>query len=256
MAANVASAELVAADDGGETITDIQNYLQSFNKEIGEHGGGDGATFYTIDASQLADGASAATGTPTTVAATGTTDGSGYQTVAIVPDGSSGGYVLIVQPQGTPGGQVQVAGGGQVLTTVVEKENTPAAPATRASGRGKKGKQAAAAAAAEAAAAAAAAEQELEKPNDISVYDFDDGEFFASATLFVRPRNNNIYVLCLRVLQSTHRTRRSKVATKTRRKKKMTKSSKTTRTWKRKPRRPCVLESAARSRAARARRQS
>lgn len=46
--------ELVAADDGGESITDIQNYLQSFNKEIGEASGADGnAVLYTIDTSQV-----------------------------------------------------------------------------------------------------------------------------------------------------------------------------------------------------------
>lgn len=54
-----ATAELVAAGDEGENITDIQNYLQSFNKEIGESGAGDGqaaaagTTFYAIDTSQV-----------------------------------------------------------------------------------------------------------------------------------------------------------------------------------------------------------
>lgn len=56
MAQQGTTAELIAADDGGETITDIQNYLQSFNKEIGEAAGSDGnagqATFY-IDTSQV-----------------------------------------------------------------------------------------------------------------------------------------------------------------------------------------------------------
>lgn len=163
MAANVAAgAELVSTDEGGETITDIQNYLQSFNKEIGEAGGGEGTAFF-IDASQLPG--DVASGTPTTVAATGAS-GEGYQTVALVPDGSNGGYVLIVQP--TAGqGQVQlpVAAGNQVLTTVVEKENAPSTPATRSSTRVKK------------SAAATAAAAVDEKPNDISVYDFDDGKF-------------------------------------------------------------------------------
>jgi hypothetical protein len=55
--------ELVATTaqtDEGENITDIQNYLQSFNKEIGDQGAGDGAagsaagtTFYAIDTSQV-----------------------------------------------------------------------------------------------------------------------------------------------------------------------------------------------------------
>ena len=54
-----ATAELVATGDDGENITDIQNYLQSFNKEIGESGSGDAAaaagatTFYAIDTSQV-----------------------------------------------------------------------------------------------------------------------------------------------------------------------------------------------------------
>lgn len=57
MASTTATTELVAADDP-ENITDIQNYLQSFNKEIGEVGAGDGqsnsaGTTYYIDASQV-----------------------------------------------------------------------------------------------------------------------------------------------------------------------------------------------------------
>lgn len=39
--------------EGPESITDIQNYLQSFNKEIGEDGtqtNGAGNTFYQLDA--------------------------------------------------------------------------------------------------------------------------------------------------------------------------------------------------------------
>ena len=53
-----ATTELVSADDDGNMTSDIQNYLQSFNKEIGEVGAGDGqsnsagTTFY-IDASQV-----------------------------------------------------------------------------------------------------------------------------------------------------------------------------------------------------------
>lgn len=52
----------ITVTEAPETITDIQNYLQSFNKEIGEASGGntnDGssgnpnATFYTIDTSQV-----------------------------------------------------------------------------------------------------------------------------------------------------------------------------------------------------------
>lgn len=56
-----ATAELVATGDEGENITDIQNYLQSFNKEIGDQGSGDGqgggagTTFYAIDTSQVCD---------------------------------------------------------------------------------------------------------------------------------------------------------------------------------------------------------
>jgi hypothetical protein len=39
--------------EGPESITDIQNYLQSFNKEIGEDGtqtNGNTSTFYQLDA--------------------------------------------------------------------------------------------------------------------------------------------------------------------------------------------------------------
>lgn len=44
--------------DDGENNTDIQNFLQSFNNEIGEVGAGDGqsnsaGTTYYIDASQV-----------------------------------------------------------------------------------------------------------------------------------------------------------------------------------------------------------
>lgn len=61
----MATAELVhpqaAGDqneDQSENITDIQNYLQSFNREIGESGNTDAQagqqpTFYAIDASQV-----------------------------------------------------------------------------------------------------------------------------------------------------------------------------------------------------------
>lgn len=111
---------------------------------------------------------------PTTVAATGSGDaGGGYQTVAIVPDGSSGGYVLIVQPgQSVQQGQtLQLpvgAGGANLITTnsqivtgsvVTEKDvdDVPAPTRPRLT-RVKK-------------------EKEVEKPNDISVYDFDEGTY-------------------------------------------------------------------------------
>src|SRR5688500_3712781 len=74
----------------GENISDIQNYLQSFNKEIGDQGADGQQTFYAIDTSQLTGSSEGA-------------DGS-LQTVAIVP-GQGGGYVLIVQPQGGGDGE-------------------------------------------------------------------------------------------------------------------------------------------------------
>ncbi|KAI1301900.1 Transcriptional repressor CTCF [Halotydeus destructor] len=170
-----AGPELVTADDGAETITDIQNYLQSFNKEIGEAGAGDGtpgsATFYTIDTSQVLGGDSGAgsNGTPTTVAGnvSGGDAGGGYQTVAIVPDGASGGYVLIVQPSaGQNQTQVQLPVGStsnsmltnssQVLTAdLVQEKDHIDDIRTPTNNRVKK-------------------EKELEKPNDISVYDFEE----------------------------------------------------------------------------------
>ncbi|RWS24170.1 Zinc-finger double domain containing protein 12-like protein, partial [Leptotrombidium deliense] len=101
-----------------ETISDIQNYLQSFNKEIGEASTNDAAattTFYTIDTSQVlgasgnTEDALSATANTTTVATTDPADGTGYQTLALVPDSAGGGYVLIVQPTaGQAQGQVQI----------------------------------------------------------------------------------------------------------------------------------------------------
>lgn len=38
---------------GNESITDIQNYLQTFNKEIGEESNQQGQTYYAIDTSQV-----------------------------------------------------------------------------------------------------------------------------------------------------------------------------------------------------------
>ena len=40
---------------GNESISDIQNYLQTFNKEIGEEANPQGQTFYTIDTAQVTD---------------------------------------------------------------------------------------------------------------------------------------------------------------------------------------------------------
>ena len=122
-----------AGAEGDNNIQDIQNYLQSFNKEIGE-GSSDGQqTFYAIDTSQLT-GSEANNG-----------DGS-LQTVAIVP-GQGGGYVLIVQPPGGGDGtptQVQLPAsaanallaGGSITTHVIEdsestSSNTPVTRSTR-----------------------------------------------------------------------------------------------------------------------------
>ena len=40
---------------GNEPISDIQNYLQTFNKEIGEEANPQGQTYYAIDTSQVTD---------------------------------------------------------------------------------------------------------------------------------------------------------------------------------------------------------
>lgn len=40
---------------GNESISDIQNYLQTFNKEIGEETNQQGQTYYAIDTSQVID---------------------------------------------------------------------------------------------------------------------------------------------------------------------------------------------------------
>lgn len=51
------SATVTTEGQDGENITDIQNYLQSFNKEIGDGANADGqsgnTTYFTIDASQV-----------------------------------------------------------------------------------------------------------------------------------------------------------------------------------------------------------
>lgn len=38
---------------GNESISDIQNYLQTFNREIGEESNPQGQTYYAIDTSQV-----------------------------------------------------------------------------------------------------------------------------------------------------------------------------------------------------------
>lgn len=103
--------------------------------------------------------------TTNTIAGSSATDNGGYQTVAIVPDGSGGGgFVLIVQPQtgqvGLPVSQgaasLAIAPNEQV-DQASDKEShvqtLPNPPTIRV----KK-------------------EKDAEKPNDISVYDFDDGK--------------------------------------------------------------------------------
>lgn len=150
-----------------ETITDIQNYLQSFNKEIGESGEHDTA-FYAIDAQKLAEGiddgtlqmlaeqaaagdtsAAGASHHTATVPVSG--DSSAFQTVAIVPDGESGGYVLIVQQPSTDDQPV-------VTTQQLVQETLSTKPIQSASRLGRIKQE----------------KQESEKTNDISVYDFDD----------------------------------------------------------------------------------
>lgn len=113
-----------------EPITDIQNYLQTFNKEIGEESSQANAnqTFYAIDTSQvIATGASSSDGaqvvvTQTTAGGDANGSTSAYQTVALVPDGNSGGYVLIVQPTNQQG---QVT-----IPTTVALEDAQAASST------------------------------------------------------------------------------------------------------------------------------
>jgi len=127
------STTTVTTTDGqdGENITDIQNYLQSFNKEIGDDANADGqssgnTTYFTIDASQVISDSNGQT-------ANG--GGDGFQTVAIVPSGSGGSYVLIVQNPEGDGTTAEVD--GEKLEGKVKEENR-------------------------------------EKSQDISVYDFDE----------------------------------------------------------------------------------
>ena len=150
--------------DNSETISDIQNYLQSFNKEIGESGDNETA-FYAIDAQKLTQGIDdntlqmlaeqAATGQHASTS--GGNSESGYQTVAIVPDGESGGYVLIVQqPQTSDGSQPNLSAAttssANTATTSAATKTPKATPS-----RLKKIKQ---------------EKKDSERPNDISVYDF------------------------------------------------------------------------------------
>jgi len=103
---------------GNEPITDIQNYLQTFNKEIGEESNPQAQTYYAIDTSQvIATGANSTEGAQVVVTQTtagGDANGSqlsafqNVQTLALVPDGNSGGYVLIVQPTNGQQGQVTI----------------------------------------------------------------------------------------------------------------------------------------------------
>ena len=159
--------------DNSETISDIQNYLQSFNKEIGESGDNETA-FYAIDTNkltgQLTQGIDdntlqmlaeqAATGQHASTS--GNNAESGYQTVAIVPDGDSGGYVLIVQqPQTSDANQTAIttATNTSVNTTANTSASTAATPKTpkQTQSRLKRIKQ---------------EKKDSDRPNDISVYDF------------------------------------------------------------------------------------
>ncbi|RWS19874.1 Zinc-finger double domain containing protein 12-like protein, partial [Leptotrombidium deliense] len=125
------------AEANAETISDIQNYLQSFNKEIGEASTNDAAgttTFYTIDTSQVLgttgnaeDTLSTAGNTATVTATTDAADGAGYQTLALLPDG--GGYVLIMQPSvGQAQGQVQIPVTGNASPMVTTGSPTISLP--------------------------------------------------------------------------------------------------------------------------------
>ncbi|RWS04673.1 Zinc-finger double domain containing protein 12-like protein [Dinothrombium tinctorium] len=205
--ANIAGASTVAADgDPTETITDIQNYLQSFNKEIGEASGtGNEAssagttTFYTIDTSQVLastgsqeDSANTATTTTTVATNSETGEATGYPTLAIVPDSESGAFVLIVHQAGgqTPG-QVQIPVTAAVSAPIVTSgsQSTLALPSgisvavptnitttpatvglsteseTRTEKRNSQNSV---------LTRIKKEKLESEKPNDISVYDFDD----------------------------------------------------------------------------------
>src|SRR5258708_3547506 len=89
--------------DNSETISDIQNYLQSFNKEIGESGDKETA-FYAIDGQKWAT-----TGIDESTlqmlaqqaSTSGGDGGVGGIPFAIMPDSESGGYVILVQQSGT-----------------------------------------------------------------------------------------------------------------------------------------------------------
>jgi hypothetical protein len=152
-----------------ETISDIQNYLQSFNKEIGESGENETA-FYAIDTQKLAQGiddgtlqmlaeqaAQGGQGSQTVA----NSDQTGYQTVAIVPDGDSGGYVLIVQQPQQPNDANQSSISPQTTNTNANNSTNTNANKTskQMQTRLKKIKQ---------------EKKELERQNDISVYDFDE----------------------------------------------------------------------------------
>ncbi|XP_054160506.1 transcriptional repressor CTCF-like [Oppia nitens] len=159
-----------------ETITDIQNYLQSFNKEIDESGSNE-TTFYAIDANKLAAGIDegtlqmlaeqAASGQAGT---SGTGPDGAYQTVAIVPDQENGGYVLIVQqPTTSDATEPTITTPTTIQTAVPTKPAISSSTATTKSTpktsnkmqtRMKRIKQ--------------EKKDSSERPNDISVYDFDD----------------------------------------------------------------------------------
>ena len=152
--------------DNSETISDIQNYLQSFNKEIGESG--ENETFYAIDTQKLTQGIDdntlqmlaeqAATGQHS--AAGGPNAETGYQTVAIVPDGDSGGYVLIVQqPPTTDSSDAPSLQTSQTTATTSTAGVTTTPKTKQIQNRIKRIKQ---------------EKKESERPNDISVYDFDE----------------------------------------------------------------------------------
>jgi len=113
---------------GNESITDIQNYLTTFNKEIGEESNQQGQTYYAIDTSQvIATGANSSDGAQVVVTQTsagGDANGTqlsafqNVQTLALVPDGNSGGYVLIVQPTNGQQGQVTIPTSSESTTIV------------------------------------------------------------------------------------------------------------------------------------------
>ena len=113
----------------------------------------------------------------------GTADGaSGFQTVALIPN-QSGGYMLVVQqPGGGDGTQVQLPAaaasallsGAGILSAEEDKDGAdedaempPPPPTRKRNARSARIKQ----------------EKDTEKANDINIYDFEDGNLYCSTKL-------------------------------------------------------------------------